>query len=66
MQTLVNIAFGAALAGFSLGPTAWADAERVNARLLKAAAEISHLQAAGSPIDRVAHSALSRLPNGAH
>lgn len=66
MQTLVNIAFGAALAGFSLGPAAWADMEQMNVRLLKAAATITHLQAAGSPIDRVAHSALSHLPNGAH
>jgi hypothetical protein len=67
MQTLLNIAFGAVLAGFSLGPAAWADVERTSAHLSQTVATVVHFQGARSPIERViAQPALPHLTSGAH
>jgi hypothetical protein len=69
MQTLMNIAFGAALAGVSLGPAAWADVAQVNGRLLHAASLFAGAEEAGSPLNHAvarARAALPDLPHGAH
>jgi parvulin-like peptidyl-prolyl isomerase len=69
MQTLINIAFGAVLAGASLGPTAWAEAAQVNSRLLHTASVLAGVEEAGSPLDHAvakAREALPDLPQGAH
>jgi hypothetical protein len=69
MQTLVNIAFGAALAAASLGPTGWADVAQANSRLVRAASVMAGFEEAGSPLDHAvakARAALPDLPHGAH
>ena len=69
MQTLVNIAFGAALAAASLGPTGWADVAQANSRLVHAASVMAGFEEAASPLDHAvakARAALSDLPHDAH
>jgi hypothetical protein len=66
MQTLVNIVFGAMLAGASLGPTLWSDVARIDARLSQAAAVLMGMQEQGTPLDSALAKARSALPGGAH
>lgn len=69
MQTLINIAFGAALAGVSLGPAGWTEVAEANSRLIHAASVMAGFEDAGSPLDHAvarARAALPELPHGAH
>jgi len=69
MQTLINIAFGAALAAASLGPTGWADVAQANSRLFHTASALAGFEEAASPLDQAvakARSALPGLPHVAH
>ena len=60
MQTLMNIALGAMLAGASLGPAAWADVAQAKGRIVQAVSILAGLEEAGP-----AHGALPSLPHGA-
>lgn len=51
MQTLGNIVFGAVLAGFSLGPTAWEDAARFNTLISHAVMALAGVEQSASPLD---------------
>ena len=69
MQTLLNIAFGALLAGATLGPTGWAEVAEANSRIVHAASVLAGFEEAASPLDRAAataRAALPELPHGAH
>ncbi|MEI9929574.1 MAG: hypothetical protein WDM89_03130 [Rhizomicrobium sp.] len=70
MQTLLNIAFGALLAGASLGPAAWADIAQAESRLVHAASALAGFgENAQSPLDHAmakARASLPQLPHGAH
>jgi hypothetical protein len=69
MQTLMNIVFGAVLAGLSLGPAAWTDAAQVGAQLSKAVSVVAGTECAGQRLSHAvakARAALPELPNGAH
>ena len=69
MQTLINIAFGAALAAASLGPTGWADVVQANSRLVHAASVLAGFEESGSSLDHAvanARAALPDLPHRAH
>ncbi|MBV9993329.1 MAG: hypothetical protein JOZ72_18800 [Alphaproteobacteria bacterium] len=59
MQMLANIVFGAALAGFSLGPAAWADAAKLNHQLCGAVMTLAGLEQAQSPLDHAVAKARS-------
>jgi len=69
MKLLMNIAFGAVLAGASLGPVAWADAAQVSGRLLHVASALAGVKEAGAPLGQAvakARAALPDLSHGAH
>jgi len=69
MQTLLNIAMGAALAAASLGPAGWTDMAQANSRVIHAASVLAGFEEAASPLDHAvasARSALPELPHGAH
>jgi hypothetical protein len=69
MQMLANLAFGAVLAGLSLGPAGWADMSALEAQLSHAVMTIAGAKDAGSPLDHAvtrARAALPELPNGSH
>lgn len=63
MQTLANIAFGAIFAAFSLGPAAWEDMARFNAKVCKAAMTMAGAEHAASPLDRAVAKARAALPH---
>lgn len=62
MQTLANIAFGAMLAGFSLGPAAWEDMARLNARVCESVMTMTGSGHAPSAIDDAVAKARTALP----
>jgi hypothetical protein len=68
MQTLGNLVIGAILAGFSLGPVAWADTRmEVHHLVSSAAVIIAGKSVISSPLDHAvatARGAFSQLPNG--
>ena len=69
MQTLLNIAFGAALAGATLGPAGWSEVAEANSRIIHAASVLAGFEDASSPLDHAvarARASLPSLPNGAH
>jgi hypothetical protein len=69
MQVLANLAFGAVLAGLSLGPAGWSDIAAVDARLSSAVMTIAGMKDAGSPLDHAvarARATLPELPSGSH
>lgn len=68
MQTLLNIAFGAALAGATLGPAGWSEVAEANSQIVHAASVLAGFEDA-SPLDHAvarARASLPSLPNGAH
>ncbi|HVU21238.1 MAG TPA: hypothetical protein VHE09_10950 [Rhizomicrobium sp.] len=68
MQTLLNIAFGAALAGATLGPAGWSEVAEANSRIVHAASVLAGFEDT-SPLDHAvarARASLPSLPNGAH
>ena len=69
MQMLENLAFGAILAGLSLGPAGWSDIAAVDARLSHAVMTIAGMKDAGSPLGHAvarARAALPEIPNDSH
>jgi hypothetical protein len=68
MQTLGNLVIGAILAGFSLGPVAWADTRMEMDHLITSAAVvIAGKGVVSSPLEHAvatARGALSQLPGG--
>jgi hypothetical protein len=69
MQMLANLAFGAILAGLSLGPAGWSDIAAFDARLSSAVMTIVGTKDAGPPLGHAvsrARAALPELPNGSH
>ena len=68
MQTLGNLVIGAILAGFSLGPVAWADTRMEMGHLIASATVIiAGKSVVGSPLDHAvatARGVLSQLPGG--
>ncbi len=65
MQTLMNIAFGAALAAASLGPAAWADVAQIDTQLVHAASALVSGETA-SPLDHAVSRARASLPDLPH
>ncbi|HWA02639.1 MAG TPA: hypothetical protein VG819_03825 [Rhizomicrobium sp.] len=69
MQTLANIAFGAFLAGATLGPSAWTDIARAESWLARAAMSLAGSEDSRTPfagaVARV-RAALPALPGHAH
>lgn len=65
MQTLINIAFGAAVAAASLGPAGWADVAEANSRLVHAASVMAGFEAQ-SPLDHAVARARAALPDLPH
>jgi hypothetical protein len=61
MQMLANIVFGAMLAGFSLGPSAWADAAQLNTKLCGAVMTLAGASQADSAIDHAVAKARNAL-----
>ena len=62
MQTLANIVFGAALAGLSLGPAAWADAAQVGNDVSRAVLVIAGSECASTPLGHAVAKARAALP----
>ena len=68
MQMLANLAFGAIVAGLSLGPAGWSDVAAVDARLSQAVMSMVHAHEAASPLSRAVTRAREALPHmsGSH
>lgn len=69
MQTFLNIAFGAVLAGATLGPAGWSEVAEANSRIVHAASILAGFEESASPLDHAvarARASLPSLPNGAH
>jgi hypothetical protein len=68
MQLLINLAFGAALAGLALGPTGWADIQAAEAQVSHVVLTMAGVESA-SPLDAAAaraRAAMPELPTGSH
>lgn len=65
MSTLVNIAFGAVLAGASLGPSGWTEIAEMKSQMLHAASVLAGFEV-GSPINQAAARARAALPDLPH
>ncbi|HTT98191.1 MAG TPA: hypothetical protein VMF58_09090 [Rhizomicrobium sp.] len=69
MQMLVNLAFGAAVAGLSLGPAGWADLAEMEAKASHAVMAIAGFEGTTSQLDAAAaraRAALPQMPTRAH
>jgi hypothetical protein len=62
----MNIAFGAVLAGASLGPAGWTEVAEMNSRIVHTASVLAGFEDAASPIDQAAARARAALPDLPH